>query len=148
MSSRGRLFQERLVNERLFQERLQQEEAERASRERRAKEDEAIAAELARQRSEDERKRCEIRRVCDDSPELRELERALKLAYLSKDRAVQAQEKVYLAEWERERLRLMEEYMEHERVRSALNERDRDAEKRAMQEQQRRCWTSSSRSGS
>ena len=44
----------------------------------------ALATELDKEKSEEERKLREIQRICENSPELRELEQALKVAYLNK----------------------------------------------------------------
>jgi hypothetical protein len=44
---------------------------------------------LDKEASENNRKVLEMQRICDESPELKELERALKLAYLNKERAAQ-----------------------------------------------------------
>jgi hypothetical protein len=125
------------MNERLYEERLKEEEAQRRYQERTSRQNISLANEMQQSRANDERKLVDIQRICDDSPELKELERALKLAYLNKDRFVQAQENLYLKQKEEARVRMMEEQMENDRLDSIRNEADKEGEKRAMHENQR-----------
>ena len=75
-----------------------------------------IAALAEKEYLDAERHRIEIQRICDDSPELKELEKALKIAYLNKDRAIQQEEKLLLAQREKERILAMEQEMEYNRL--------------------------------
>eukprot|EP00831_Metopus_contortus_P062475 TRINITY_DN54603_c0_g1_i1.p2 TRINITY_DN54603_c0_g1~~TRINITY_DN54603_c0_g1_i1.p2 ORF type:complete len:146 (-),score=57.86 TRINITY_DN54603_c0_g1_i1:19-456(-) len=51
--------------------------------------------ELARQKVDRERKQREVRKICEDSDELKELNEKIKLAYLNKERAAQLAEEQY-----------------------------------------------------
>jgi len=74
-----------------------------------------LATELQRQRGERERKEREIQRICEESEELKDLERRLKLAYMNKERAAQHEEKVVLTRMDREQNLAIEDAMEVDR---------------------------------
>lgn len=97
-----------------------------------------LASELDRETAEQERKRREIQRICDESPELRELEKALKIAYLNKERSAQFEEKLLLASREQERIQAIEEQMEYDRLNAIRAENSKQGKKDAMYEDQRK----------
>lgn len=115
---RRQAHQEMCRTEQSYEDRIREEQHRKRLHQRTLAQNNALAAELDRGFSEDERKRKEIQRICEEAPELRELERQLKVAYLNKERAVQQEEKMLLAAREQQRIHAMEEQMEHDRVRA------------------------------
>jgi hypothetical protein len=115
---RRQAYQEMCRNEQSYEDRIREEQQRKRQHQRTLAQNNALATELDRSFSEDERKRKEIQRICEESPELRELERQLKIAYLNKERAVQQEEKMLLAAREQQRIHAMEEQMEYDRVRA------------------------------
>lgn len=75
----------------------------------------ALASVLEQRAAERERKEREVRRICDESEELKELERKLKLAYMNRERAAQHEERVVAERRNELRERAMEEQMEFDR---------------------------------
>lgn len=90
----------------------------------------ALAEELDRENSELSRKKTEIQRICDDAPELRELERMLKIAYMNKERTVQHREKIAIAETEASRIKAMEDEIEERQKLQIKAEEAKLAEKK------------------
>ncbi len=123
--------------EQQYEEQLNKSMYDRRFRELSATQNQALASELERDAADDERKRREIQKICDDAPELKELEKMLKIAYLNKERAQQYEEKIILAMREQERLQAIEDEMEAERLRSLKADANKDQAKRVMYEQQR-----------
>jgi len=123
--------------EQQYEEKIQREEFEKRLKEKTIMQNQAIATELDREIAEEERKRREMQRICEESPELRELERALKIAYLNRERAVQFEEKVLLAQREHERMQAIDEQMEYDRLRAIKQESDKQGGRKAMFEDQR-----------
>jgi hypothetical protein len=123
--------------EQQYEEQLNKSQYERRFRELSATQNQALAGELERDAADEERRRREIQKICDDAPELKELEKMLKIAYLNKERAQQYEEKIILAMREQERLQTIEDEMEAERLRSLKADANKDQAKRAMYEQQR-----------
>ncbi len=97
-----------------------------------------LAAELDKEQAENIRRTREIQRICDESPELKELEKALKIAYMNKERAAQYQEKVLLSQREQERIQTIEDQMEYERQKALLDEQNKKGAKNAMFDDQRK----------
>jgi hypothetical protein len=91
-----------------------------------------LAAELERRRVERERKEREIQRICEESEELRELERRLKVAYMNKERAAQHEEKVVLTRMEREQQQAIEDAMETDRQMMVAAEVEKDRARRMV----------------
>lgn len=54
--------------------------------------EQALAAEMSKQKIGDERKRREIEKICTESDELKELQAKIKAAYLNKERTAQIAE--------------------------------------------------------
>lgn len=123
--------------EQQYEEKIRREEFEKRLKEKTIMQNQAIATELDREIAEEERKRREMQRICEESPELRELERALKIAYLNRERAVQFEEKVLLAQREHERMQAIDEQMEYDRLRAIKQESDKQGGRKAMFEDQR-----------
>lgn len=123
--------------EQQYEEKIQREEFEKRLKEKTILQNQAIATELDREIAEEERKRREMQRICEESPELRELERALKIAYLNRERAVQFEEKILLAQREHERMQAIDEQMEYDRLRAIRQESDKQGGRKAMFEDQR-----------
>eukprot|EP01038_Epipyxis_sp_PR26KG_P005311 gene5311-7375_t len=97
----------------------------------------ALASELDKDSASEERKRREIQKICEEAPELRELERMLKIAYLNKERAAQYEEKILLATREQERIQAIEDQMEYERIKSIRQDSEKGQEKKLAFENQR-----------
>jgi Trichohyalin-plectin-homology domain len=129
--------QQACKNEELYEERIRQEADRRKMVERTKAQNEALTEELEKELREEERKKLEIQRICDEAPELRELERVLKIAYLNKERATQYEEKLLLAARERERIQAIEEQMELDRLRAVASEGDKAGAQKAKFAEQR-----------
>lgn len=104
------------------------EHAEYAARneERLTEQNKLLAAEFERRRTERERKEREIQRICQESEELRDLERHLKTAYMNKERAAQHEERVILNRIEREQQQAIEDAMEVDRQTMQAAEREKE----------------------
>ena len=124
-------------NEALYEETLKRNQYEQKFRELTITQNQALASQIDKDAADEERKRREIQQICEESPELRELERVLKIAYLNKERASQLEEKIVLANREQERIQAIEDQMEYDRVRAIRNESDKDHAKKAMFDDQR-----------
>eukprot|EP01041_Mallomonas_annulata_P011763 gene11763-24663_t len=122
--------------EQQYEERIDEEQFQRRLKQLNQTQTQALATELDREAQDQERRRRELQRICEESPELKELEKALKLAVLNKERAVQLEEKNRLAAMERERIQAMEDQMEYERQRSEKQESEKSrAQKTQMRDQ-------------
>ena len=62
-------------------------------RARQQEQEEALAKELERRSREEESRRLAVQRICDEDPSLRELQSKLRLAYVTKERLGQLEEK-------------------------------------------------------
>ena len=120
-----------------YEERVQREDYERRLRNRTIAQNQDLASELDKQELEQERQAREIQRICEESPELQELEKALKQAYLNKERAVQCQERITQANRERERIQAMEDQMEADRLRAIRADADKIKAKKEQYTEQR-----------
>jgi hypothetical protein len=136
-SQRRTIQQQQSRAEQIYEEQLNKSQYERKFRDLTATQNQQLANQLEREVADDERKRREIQKICDDAPELKELERSLKIAYLNKERAQQYQEKVLLATREQERIQAIEDEMEADRIRALKADAHKDEAKRAMHEHQR-----------
>jgi hypothetical protein len=96
-----------------------------------------MASALDREIAEEERKAREIQRICEEAPELKDLEKTLKLAYLNKELAAQQQERVLLQSLEKERTQAIEDKMEFDRQMALKSDDDKSGAKRRMYEEQR-----------
>lgn len=123
-------------NEQQYEDRIREGHDHRKLMERMVSQNNALAGEIDREAQEAERRRIEMQRICDESPELKELEQALKIAYLNKERAVQYEQKLLLAQREQERIQSIEEEMEWNRLRAIAAEGDKqgDQKKKFMEQ--------------
>eukprot|EP01031_Cornospumella_fuschlensis_P032437 gene32437-39225_t len=138
IEAQRRLTQQQISRtEQMYDEQLRKQEYDKKFRELTIMQNQALATELNKEAADEERHRREIQKICEDAPELRELERVLKIAYLNKERAVQYEEKIALAMKEQERIQAIEDEMEAERLRSMRAESSKDQEKRRAFAQQR-----------
>ena len=124
-------------NEEQYEDRIREANDHRNLMQRMVSQNNALAAEIDREAQEEERKRIEMQRICDESPELKELEQALKIAYLNKERAVQYEQKLLLAQREQERIQAIEEEMEYDRLRAIAHEGDKHGEQKKKFMEQR-----------
>eukprot|EP01039_Chlorochromonas_danica_P008487 gene8487-9354_t len=133
-----RLAQQQISrNEQLYDEQLKKQQYDTKYRELTILQNQALSNELEKDTADEERKRREIQKICEESPELRDLERMLKIAYLNKERAAQYEEKIAMAMKEQERIQAIEDAMEAERIHSVRQESLKDREKRLQFAQQR-----------
>jgi hypothetical protein len=123
--------------EQQYEENLRREAYDKKFRDLTAAQNQALSAELDKDSADAERKKREIQKICEEAPELRDLERMLKIAYLNKERAAQYEEKIALAMREQERISAIEDQMEADRLRSLQSESHKDAEKRRQFAEQR-----------
>jgi hypothetical protein len=116
VEARRRITQQNLCNqEQQFEDRTREEHYQKRIQSMMNTQNDALAIEMNREKNDEERRAREIQRICEDAPELRDLERALKIAYMNKDRAAQHQEKLALMAAESRRLEAIEDQMEYER---------------------------------
>ena len=120
-----------------YEQRFQQQEASKRLSDLTIQANQALAAELDREISEDERRNREIQRICNESEELKDLEHKLKIAYLNKERAAQYEEKVLLSQKEQERIQAIEDQMEYDRQYAIKKEADKKGAKKEMFDDQR-----------
>lgn len=114
-----------LLMEKEYETKLQNEALKQRFDSRTALQNQALATELDKQKSEDERKAREIQRICENSPELKELEQALKIAYLNKERKEQVEQKILIATREQERIQAIEDQMEYDRQKALLADKEK-----------------------
>jgi hypothetical protein len=131
-SKRRQALQMTCNTERHYEERINEEQHERRLKQLTITQNEQIIGELNNQAKDEERRKREIQRICEESPELRDLEKMLKQAYLNKERDVQYQDKVLQEERERERNRAIEDQMEYDRIMALEKESGKDEQKRAQ----------------
>ena len=134
---RKQTFMQSCEAERTFEQNFKEEERQKRIRERLIDQNQSMASELDREIAEDERKAREIQRICEEAPELKDLEKSLKLAYLNKERTAQLEEKVLLETLEKERVQAIEDKMEFDRQMALKSEGDKNGEKRKIYEDQR-----------
>lgn len=104
--------------EQLYEDQIREHVYQQRIRELTDNQNQALASELDRETAQEERHSRELQRLCEESPELKELEKALNLAFLNKERAMQLEQKNLLAARERERIQAIEDKMEYDRLRS------------------------------
>lgn len=98
---------------------------------------EFLANEMDRETADEERRAREIQRICEDAPELKELERALKVAYMNKDRAAQHREKLLIQARDNEQIAAIEDQMEYERQRAIAADAEKIAKRKELFVEQR-----------
>eukprot|EP00606_Chrysophyceae_sp_TOSAG23-5_P000193 GSChrysophyteH2.ASY1.ANO1.490.1 assembled CDS len=97
-----------------------------------------LATEMDKEMAEEQRRTREIQRICDESPELKDLEKALKIAYMNKERTAQFEEKRLLSQREQERIQTIEDQMEFDRQSALIAEANKKGAKSAMFDDQRK----------
>lgn len=107
-SRRRQTYANSCLAEQNYEQKTAQDDYNRSMDRLEKDQNQKIAETLDREISDRERHAREIQRICEDAPELRDLERALKLAYMNKDRAAQNEEKIFLQQNEQARLQAME----------------------------------------
>lgn len=133
-----RLIQQQICKtEQIQEEKLRKDMYEKKFHELTISQNQALSSELDKDAADRERKLREIQQICEESPELRELQSILKIAYLNKERAAQYEEKILLATKEQERIQAIEDQMEYERLKAIRAESDKDREKKKLYENQR-----------
>lgn len=88
---------------------------QRSDRARLQTQNQALATEMMKRRADEERSERDIQRICEQSEELRELEAKLKVAYMSKERAMQLEEKGMITEMEMRQEQAIADQMEYDR---------------------------------
>lgn len=136
-TQRRALMQQKCMNDMRQEEEFKKQAYDKKFRELTISQNQQLAVQLDKDVSDEGRRMREIQKICEESPELRELERMLKIAYLNKDRAAQHEEKIVLAMKEQERIQAIEEEMEAQRLASMAGEANDNAKKREMFEEQR-----------
>ena len=116
----------------IFDENLRRNDYQRKFRELTISQNQALATELDKDTADDERRRREIQKICEEAPELKELEAMLKLAYLNKERAAQLDERILLANREQERIQAIEDQMEEDRLNAIKAESLKEQKKKLM----------------
>ena len=137
-SKRAQAEKDLLINERLKQEQSLELEKSKRRNEQITAQKNAITIQLENDYSQQERERIEIQRICDESPELKELEQVLKIAYLNKDRAIQQQEKLLLATKEKQRILAIENDIEIQRQHAIQNDQVKLNQQKVLYTEQRR----------
>jgi hypothetical protein len=74
-----------------------------------------LASQISQRNAKQDRIEREVQRMCDNSEELKELEKKLNIAYVNKERAAQHQEGLLSRQLERARETAMDDQMEYER---------------------------------
>lgn len=136
-SQRRMTQQQQSRSEQVYEEQLKKQTYDRKFRDLTAAQNQALASELERDTAGEERRRREIQKICEEAPELKDLEKLLKVAYLNKERAQQYEEKIVMHMREQERIQAIEDEMEAERLRSLRSDSNKDQAKKAMYENQR-----------
>lgn len=120
-----------------YERKIQDEQKQARMDGRVMAQNQALSAEMDKEMAENQRKQREIQRICDEAPELKELEKALKIAYLNKERAAQFEEKVLMSQKEQERIQAIEDQMEYDRQYALKHDADQRGAKAAMYDDQR-----------
>lgn len=138
VEARRRITHQNLCNqEQQYEDRAREEHYQKRLQSMVNEQNDALAIEMNREKNDEERRAREIQRICEDAPELRDLERALKIAYMNKDRAAQHQEKLALAAAEQARMQAIEERMEYERQNATAAEEAKLIERKKLFDEQR-----------
>lgn len=136
-SQRRVLKQQVCKTEKQQEEELQYALYQKKMRELTITQNQALANALDKDTADVERRQREIQKICEEAPELKELEHQLKIAYLNKERAAQHEEKVLLAAKEQERISAIEDEMENFRLMAIENEANKHKGSKADHERHR-----------
>lgn len=119
----------RATAEQVLQDTLISETIDKEKKLRTVKQDEIIAKELERQHLEEEMRKREIQRICEEDESLRELQEKLKAAYMNKERTAQIKEKEAIKVIEKEKTRQFDELDEYYRRMSLQEEVNKKSSK-------------------
>lgn len=136
-SKRREAYQSACVAEQQFENRAREEHYNKRMQNIVHAQNEQLANEMNKETADEERKAREIQRLCEEAPELRDLERALKIAYMNKDRAAQHQEKISIAVQESARIQAIEDEMEYNRQQGIQADNDKMAARKEIYMKQR-----------
>lgn len=120
----GQALRRKCAEEEAMQSVLQQQQKNRVLTERDSNQNQALIDQLSLEFITERRRVIGIQRICDDSDELKDLERKLKTAYLNKERAAQCVEKGQLTARDRDMVYEMDRQMENNRQRAILAEKE------------------------
>ena len=122
--------------EQQYEDRTREEHYQKRIHELTNMQNDALAVEMDKEKNDEERRAREIQRICESAPELQDLERALKIAYMNKDRAAQHEEKIAKAAQDAKRIEEIERSMERDRMEALQVEADKiEARKKKFEEQ-------------
>ncbi|CAE7259790.1 MNS1 [Symbiodinium sp. KB8] len=116
------------ASELMFEQGMQDKAKFERQRQRRLQQDESLAIELERRKREEESRRKDVQRICEQDPELRQLQELLKQAYANKELAEQRKEQDAIRREEAKADAAMDAAMEAERARVLEAEAKREAE--------------------
>lgn len=134
---RRQVEQQACRSEQLYQDQIDNEKKNRMAHERVNYQNQAIANVLSHDVDVQLRRGIEIQRICDDSDELRELERNLKTAYLNKERAAQCKLNIAKSAMEQRHIDEIQDHMEYDRQRAIRDEEYRNQSRRVKLQEQR-----------
>ncbi|KAJ1456563.1 tumor suppressor, Mitostatin-domain-containing protein [Pelagophyceae sp. CCMP2097] len=117
----------KLENERRIKQLEEERSISQYAQDYDEKQSAALASVLERRQADRERQEREVRRICDESEELKDLELKLKFAYMNKERAAQHEEKILGERRTEQRERAMDEQMEWDRRAAEDAEADKAA---------------------
>ena len=119
----------RIAAESVLEHVTEDENIEKEKKRRTLNQDDALSKELERRNMEEEIRKREIQRICEEDASLRELQEKLKTAYKNKERTAQIKEKESIKVIEKEKERAYDEMGEYFRRVALLDE----VEKRKLQ---------------
>jgi Trichohyalin-plectin-homology domain len=105
-------------NEQEHIDNLENQRSNRLRTEKINRQNEERVSQLNRDAVQEQRRGLQMQRICEESQELRDLENALKIAYLNKERDEQYEEKILRSAQEQERMEEIEDRMEFDRQRA------------------------------
>lgn len=124
-------------DEQRYQDQIDEERGIRMLTKRINTQNQDLLTELNREATEDQRRSMQMQRICEESVELKELENALKIAYLNKERAAQFEDKLLRSNREQDRIDAIEDQMEYDRQHAVRADADKIAAQRENYTQQR-----------
>ena len=122
--------QARIAAGQMFEQQVRRRKKDETQANRTFDQNRTLALELDKRELEAQRKELEIQRICDNSDELKTLEKHLQIAYLNKERATQHHEKLAIDRMLREQEIAMEDQMEYDRQEYLQREQEKIVEER------------------
>jgi len=120
----------RMAAENIMEDRQRQQRQYAKQSSRNQEQNDALSAELQRMKIDEEKREREIQRICQEAPELQELENRLKMAYMNKERGQQLTEASQLTEMEKRRQLAIEQKMEYDRQEGLVREQEAEQARR------------------